>query len=51
MNAVQDLLLVTCQGDPYSQEVSRRGKHKRSHFSVITAFQRSTLLFAFYDEF
>lgn len=35
MNAVQDLLLMTCQGDPYSQEVSRREKATKEGILVL----------------
>lgn len=35
MNAVQNLLLMTCQGDPYSQEVSRREKNTKKGMLVL----------------
>lgn len=37
---------MTCQGDPYSQEVSGREKatHKKRHFSVRATFHRSKLV-------
>jgi hypothetical protein len=35
MNAVQDLLLMACQGDPYSQEVPMREKATKEVTSQI----------------